>query len=186
MEAPVEAELQRIVARSRERGTGVEDGEGRVDARIWRDAGSGAARHAVHDRSIRQRPWRDRIQVALLEQIVAVRTDVADRHQRFVENFALQVDVPLLLVRCVSRLIVDALALRRKRRGDRRERRRKHRRDHRQILAADRERRIQVVGRRVHARRDDVVEDAVAGANRRLVIRERIEYRAQPRVDVLQ
>src|SRR6266571_1425677 len=186
-EPPIEARLQRVIRRRRERGAGVQRRERRVDAHIGDDAdGRGTAGRAVDERSVRQRPRRDRVDVTLLEQIDAARPDVPNRRERRLEHFPLKVEVPLLLIGGIPRLVVDALALRGKRRSHRGERRREAWRHYRQILAADDVWRVEVVRGAVDAGRDHVVEDAVPGANRRPVIGERIVNDAEPRVEVLE
>src|SRR6267378_6451807 len=156
-----------MVGRRREGCAGIETQERRVHPWIRGDAGTrGAHRHAEHHGAIRPRARRDRIDVALLEQVFAPRADIADRQRRGFEKLTLHVHVPLLLVRRARRLIVDALALSRERSGDRREWRWKRWRDRGQILPADEVRRIEIVRRRVHARSDEVVEYSESAAYR--------------------
>ena len=177
-EPAIQIRLQRMVRRVGARLGAIVRAEGRIESRIGRDAERPQRRE--NRPAVRACGLNRRVLVTLIEKMNAARADVSDCQDGSVDDLPLDIDIPLHLIRRGRRVVVHRVALRRQRSDKRRSR------ECREHLNREAVRRIEVIPGRVRARRDGIVENAEAAADRSLVIAKWIVSETKARIEVPQ
>src|SRR5262245_62009034 len=105
--------LQRMIRRVGARLRSIVRAEGRIEARIGRDAEW--SERGENRPAIRARSKNRRILVTLIEKMNAARTDVSNGKNGGIEDLPLNIEIPLHLIRRGRRVVVHGVALRRQR-----------------------------------------------------------------------